>query len=259
VNRDAYFSGEQLVGNDFTPQQVEEWFREEKEASVELRGSNYEYGYHALNWLHAWRRLPKRIYDRALAYGGGTGAELLPIVPTLGAITILEPSANFTPQIPADYAVPGEDGTIPFPAETFSLVTCLNVLHHIPRVFFAIQEMSRVTKPGGFLILNEPTISMGDWRKKRPGLTPRERGIPLHMARRFVSQVGLEVLYEERCMFAPLVRTSTLFWRNAYNSRTFTTIDWLLSKLPIWPDRYYSEKIIHKVRPVSVFLVLRKR
>jgi SAM-dependent methyltransferase len=259
MNTDAYFSGEQLVGNDFSPEQVEEWFRDEKEASIELRGSNYEYAYHALNGLHAWRRLPKRSFERVLAYGGGTGAELLPIAGRLGAVTILEPTANFTPQIPANYVLPGEGGTIPFPGETFDLVTCLNVLHHIPKVLFAIQEMSRVTKPGGYLILSEPTISMGDWRQKRPGLTPRERGIPLHLVRRFVRQAGVEVLNEERCMFAPLVRASTLVWRNAYNSRAFTAFDWLLSRLPVWPDKYYSESILHKFRPVSAFFVLRKR
>jgi len=259
MNTNIYFSGKRLVGDDFSRQEVEEWFRDEKEASIELRGSNYEYAYHALNWLHAWRRLPKRTFERVLAFGGGTGAELLPIASSLVAVTILEPSTKFDPQIPADYAAPDEDGTIPFPRGTFDLVTCLNVLHHIPRVSFAIREMSRVMKAGGYLILNEPTISMGDWRQKRPGLTPRERGIPLHLLRRFVNEEGLEGLHEERCMFAPLVRTSTLIWRNAYNSRAFTLIDWLFSKLPIWTNRYYSENFAHKVRPVSAFFVLRKR
>jgi SAM-dependent methyltransferase len=259
MNTDVYFSGKQLIGNDFSPQQVEEWFRDEKEASLELRGSNYKYAYHALNWLHAWRRVPKGIFERALAYGGGTGAELLPIASSLGAVTILESSTKFTPQIPAGYAESREDGTIPFPADTFDLVTCLNVLHHIPRVSFVIQEISRVTKPGGYLILNEPTTSMGDWREKRPGLTPRERGIPIELLRMFLIKGGFEVLNEDRCMFAPLVKASTLFWRNAYNSRAFTVIDWLFSNLPVWTNRYYSEKFVHKVRPVSVFFILRKQ
>jgi hypothetical protein len=42
MNTDVYFSGERLIVNDFSPQEVEEWFRDEKEASVELRGSNYD-------------------------------------------------------------------------------------------------------------------------------------------------------------------------------------------------------------------------
>jgi hypothetical protein len=33
--------------------------------------------YHSLNWLHAWRWLPKCTFERAVAFGGGTGAELL--------------------------------------------------------------------------------------------------------------------------------------------------------------------------------------
>jgi len=131
-------------------------------------------------------------------------------------------------------------------------------LHHIPRVSYAIQEMVRVLKSEGYLILNEPTISMGDWRERRSGLTPRERGVPFHLLRRFVRDQGLEVIREARCMFAPLVKMSTLVWRAAYNSHSYVILDWLLSRLPFWSMRYHSESLVHKFRPVSAFLVLRK-
>jgi hypothetical protein len=53
MNPDVYFSSQKLVGNSFPLQEVENWFRYEKEASLELRRLDHEYSYHPLSWLDA--------------------------------------------------------------------------------------------------------------------------------------------------------------------------------------------------------------
>ena len=83
----------------------------------------------------------------------------------------------------------------------FALVTCFGVLHHIPNVSFVMSELGRVLEPGGVMLLREPVISMGDWRKPRRGLTKRERGIPLHLLQRIAVESGFEVIKQSLCMF----------------------------------------------------------
>jgi SAM-dependent methyltransferase len=45
---------------------------------------------------------------------------------------------------------------LPFPDDTFDLVTCQTVLIHLPDPAAGITEMKRVTKPGGLVIVAEP-------------------------------------------------------------------------------------------------------
>jgi ubiquinone/menaquinone biosynthesis C-methylase UbiE len=48
---------------------------------------------------------------------------------------------------------------LPFPDAYFDLVTCIMVLEHIFDVFNAVKEISRVTRPGGYAIVEVPNIS----------------------------------------------------------------------------------------------------
>jgi ubiquinone/menaquinone biosynthesis C-methylase UbiE len=52
-----------------------------------------------------------------------------------------------------------DEETLPFPAETFSLVSMLMVLEHVFDVFHAVEEANRVLRPGGHLIVAVPNIS----------------------------------------------------------------------------------------------------
>ena len=45
---------------------------------------------------------------------------------------------------------------LPFEDDSFDLVTCLDVLEHVPDDRQALAEMRRVTKPGGWLLLTVP-------------------------------------------------------------------------------------------------------
>ena len=50
----------------------------------------------------------------------------------------------------------GRVETLPWDDGSFDLVTCLDVLEHTPEDRVALQELRRVTKPGGWLLLTVP-------------------------------------------------------------------------------------------------------
>ena len=88
---------------------------------------------------------------------------------------ISAPSDAFTRQrvfgVPCHYVKPVESGNLPFDDACFDLLTCFGVLHHIPNVSHVVGELARCLKPGGYALMREPVISMGDWRQPRAGLT----------------------------------------------------------------------------------------
>ncbi len=52
-NVQQYFSGKKLYGDDFSIEQIMEWYEDEKDAYFNLgkkSRDNYKYGYHALNY-----------------------------------------------------------------------------------------------------------------------------------------------------------------------------------------------------------------
>lgn len=49
----------------------------------------------------------------------------------------------------------GNAACLPFPARTFDFVLCNSVLHHLASPLEALQEMARITKPGGTLLLRD--------------------------------------------------------------------------------------------------------
>ncbi len=253
-----YFSGDVLIGEDFTPEEIAQWFDDEKEATTEIRGAKHAYGYHAINRFHGFSKLPDKPLGRVMSYGGGDGSELLPILPRAGELTVLEPSEGVQPAIPATYVRPNSNGSIPFPDGHFDLITCLSVLHHVPKVSTVIREFHRCTARGGHVFITEPVISMGDWRRPRPGLTRHERGIPLHLLRGFIKDAGFTVVVENRCCFAPLMFVNRKLGGDAYNSRALTFLDYVLSSMPFWSTKYHAQTWREKFRPMGIFFVLTK-
>lgn len=51
-----------------------------------------------------------------------------------------------------------EGNHIPFPDNYFDFITLLHVIHHVPNIDGFIKEMTRVLKPGGYLVLREHNI-----------------------------------------------------------------------------------------------------
>jgi len=263
---DPYLSGEVLYGEDLPPAEIEQWFESEREGYCRLahrEGVAYRYSYHALNRRHAFDQLPANInFSRALGVGSAQGDEFVPIQERVAHITLLEPG-NFSKSSQlmrptVEYARPRPDGAFPLAPETFDLIVCFSTLHHIPKVSQAIAEIFRVLRPGGWALLREPIISMGDWRQPRFGLTKNERGIPHGLLRRFVIEAGFQIVYERACCFSLTSRLRVLAGGSAYNSRSVMAIDSVLCWVPFWPTAYHPANVLQKLRPTAAAFVLRR-
>ena len=177
-------------------------------------------------------------------------------------ITILDPSYQLKSEIAGvsiSYKKPSTQGIISFDDESFDLVTCFGVLHHIANVSFVISEIGRVLRKDHYALIREPAITMGDWRKGRPGLTPRERGIPEALMRQAIEKAGLEVVSRTYCDFAPIIKMGkVLRLRAVYNSPWLTWLDALASRLFSWNLRYHRTNVFQKIAPASIFWVCRK-
>lgn len=260
-----YLRGERLFGDDFSPDEIAAWFEDEREGYADLGSrdhESYRYGYHALNQLRGFVHLPPQLGGSVLALGGAYGDEIAPIADRFDEIVIVDPSHAFRVQevrgVPVRYIEPRPTGTLPFRDETFGLVTCLSVLHHIPNVTAAVREFTRCMRGGGYALVREPIYSMGDWTRPRPGLTKRERGIPVGILRRIFTESGLTICHESRCVFRPMARLGSSSGRSIYNSAWITRIDAMLSRAFAWNRRYHAVTIFQKLQPAAAFFVLYK-
>jgi SAM-dependent methyltransferase len=200
---EPYFSGEKLYGDDFAQQQLEDWFADEREAYAAVSSeAPYAYKYHALDWQHGFRWLRDGTFRDVLGVGSAYGDEFVPILERAERITIVEPSDSFSrPDLagkPLRYVRPVASGSLPFAEESFDLCTCFGVLHHVANVSHVVTELFRCLRPGGYLLVREPVTSMGDWRKRRQGLSKRERGIPLRSRLRARAGDNVHVLRDIR-------------------------------------------------------------
>ena len=257
--------GEKLYGDDFSLGEVQEWFDDEREAYANLGSkerSSYRYGYHALNTEHAFQHLPDRRFERVLSFGGAYGDELLPVMHQVHDVVIIDPSdalgVSEIRGVPVRYTKPQMDGTIPFPDGEFDLLTCFGVLHHIANVSAVIAELYRCLAPGGYALVREPIISMGDWSKPRRGLTMRERGIPIAILRDTLRSVGFTIARETLCMFSLTSRLRWILKEPVLNYRSVVKWDRLVSNLFAWNLRYHATNPAQKFRPTCAFYVLNK-
>lgn len=269
---DDYFSGKKLYGDDFTHEQIQAWYADEKEgyanlvAEFEWAESHGAYGYHELNTLHGFRYIPKNaVFERALGLGSALGDEFLPIISQIKSISILEPSDNLVSDqlqgVALEYKKPTVEGRIEYPDNYFQLETCFGTLHHIPNVSFVLGELHRVLAPGGYLLIREPVHSMGDWRYPRHGLTKRERGIPVGLLRARIRELGFEVVNESFCFAMTFFlerKIGRFFKRPLHEYKWYIYLDKVLSAMTVFNLRYHAENPLQRIAPSSVFYVLKK-
>jgi len=258
-------AGELLYGDDLSVEELEIWFRGEEEGYFTIEqqsGKHYEYPFHALDWEHGFRFLAGRTFNSVLGVGSAFGDEFRPIIRQCRQITVLEPAKGFARQeidgVPVRYVPPDPTGRMPFADASFDLITCFSVLHHVANVSFVLKELHRCLRPDGVLLVREPAVSMGDWRRPRTGLTRRERGIPPHLFRRMILDAGFEIVREKRCAFSLMSRFKYLLGQPAYNSRFVMKLDKLVCRLPIWSRRYHPRIFLHKLCPTMMVFVLRR-
>lgn len=263
---DPHLSGKLLFGDDFNEHQIAEWYADEEEGYANLGAKNastYIYPYHAWNKMHGYDHLPDQDFPAILGFGSAYGDELLPVAKKAQNITIVDPSSAFKHThldgTSLNYIKPTPAGRLPLPDQSFDLVTSLGVLHHIPNVSFVLSELVRVMKPGAYMLLREPIVSLGDWNTPRKGLTKRERGIPMAIFRELIDANGLEVVNMTLCAFPLTTRIFRLLKGGVYNNPFATKIDAYLSKLFAWNINYHPHNTLQRLRPMSAFYVLRKR
>ncbi|WP_367322976.1 class I SAM-dependent methyltransferase [Streptomyces sp. HUAS ZL42] len=262
---ERYLSGRELWGDDFTHEQIESWFDDEREAYADLSTSPSptEYGYHGINRFNGFRKLPNCRFSHALGIGSSFGTEFLPLVDRIDRITILEPSKKLRSKsllgLPLNYVDPASSGHIPFAGSTFDLAVCFGVLHHIPNVTHVVSELGRVLAPGGWMVIREPVVSMGDWRYPRKGgLTKRERGIPRSHLERAINKAGLSIRSSTFCMSPLTGRLGKVVGRNLYATEFGAAVDRTLALATAWNYRYHAVSGWQKLRPSSVFIVAQR-
>jgi SAM-dependent methyltransferase len=260
-----YFSGLKLIGDDFNDAEIQEWYEQEKNAYVSLIDTreSYYYEYHALNEACAFsfiKQAPRHSME-VCGFGSAFGDELKPIQHKIVNTVLIESASSFheRPQSKNVRTVLAQsNGVIGCDTNSFDLITCFGVLHHIPNVSFVISELHRCLASGGILMVREPTTSMGDWRVPRVGVTKNERGIPSTLLREIICKAGFEILKHSPCVFPPLAVLSRKVGIVPYNSKIVVFLDLLLCWAFRWNYRYHRTGLIHKFAPASDFYVCRK-
>lgn len=262
----SIFSSTNLYGDDFTTEEIMRWYKDETESFTDLyvRDQDYKYGTHALDEFHLFSYLPPHTWDNVLGFGSAGGDEFKPILEKINSIVIVEPSSLYNDRVsienvPAKWILPSSVGDLPFSNNTFDLITCLSVLHHIPNVSFITKEIARVLRPGGYLLIREPVISLGDWRKPRAMLTKNERGIPLPFLYNLFLSNQLIIKYQSRCIFPPVHIILNKLKLYPYNSELIVKFDYLLSKMFSWNYHYHRTKWWQKISPRTACFVLVKQ
>jgi hypothetical protein len=113
-------------------------------------------------------------------------------------------------------------------------------------------------KPGAWILIREPTTSMGNWYEKRQGLTPCERGIPTKLMLQFFNKCGLSLRYTSPCDFSVLQRFLNKIGIEANNNIFCVWLDAMLSLLFQFNQVYYPKNVLQKIRPGTQFYICQK-
>jgi ubiquinone/menaquinone biosynthesis C-methylase UbiE len=93
--------------------------------------------------------------------GGGTGRISQHFVKHAGQVIVLDSSIKMLTQAKSKnglHAVGSETEHLPFYDASFERVTMVDALHHVANQKRSLEEIWRVLKPGGILVVEEPDI-----------------------------------------------------------------------------------------------------
>jgi len=266
MENSKYLTGKELYGDNFSFEEIQKWYEEEQEAYANLGSIDrkiYSYPYHNNNRINAFRYFSDRKFKNALGIGSAYGDEYIPIAHQIQNITILEPSNNLYSDKIGDiipkYIKPNTDGKIDFEDNTFDLITCFGVLHHIPNVSFVLNELIRVLTPDGILLIKEPISTMGDWNVKREGLTKNERGIPAHFFDEIFKKNNMVVYKKTFIDTLSVYKIVSKIFPVKQDSKGYVYFDNFVSKMLSWNIRYHRTKNIEKLAPGGVFYIVKKQ
>lgn len=93
--------------------------------------------------------------------GGGTGRVAFGLRADVDEIVIADVSLGMLRQsasLPGFQAVDGYSESLPFPDASFERIIMVDALHHVVNHAESAREMTRVLKPGGRIVIQEPDI-----------------------------------------------------------------------------------------------------
>ena len=91
----------------------------------------------------------------SLASAGGKDLSGVDIAPRILEVAHQKLAAA---QVSAELRAADAEDAIPWPSESFDVATLTGVLHHFYRPYDALQEIGRVLRPGGRIILIDPCL-----------------------------------------------------------------------------------------------------
>lgn len=259
-----YYSGRKLFGDDFSIEEIREWYSMEENTCFEIydEGRKRMPVNDRLHWQfgYRWALRGRSTLGKVLGLGSGNGEEFRPVRSYIEHLWIVESAEGyFKNDATTTYVKAQVDGTLSFPNDFFDTTVNVAVLHHIPNVSHVIGELFRVLKPGGICIIKEPLTTLGPWHKARKaGLAPCERGFPRDWLQRKLVESGFEGIKETIFEFPPLRHVRDRGGVDTYNSRFWIALDQMMCKLTIWNYRYHRVNLFQKLAPSYAFLVLRK-
>ena len=141
---------------------------------------------HGGYWRHDYRcqleAIGRIMPDRLIDIGCGPGAFLSLVKETfpdiqLNALDLSEEMIHETRERLSNTAIAtvGDSENMPLKSEQYQVVTCNMSIHHYPHPQDAVNEMFRILKPGGVLLLNDmdcvaPIRAVANWLfPKLPG------------------------------------------------------------------------------------------
>jgi len=257
----AELLGLRLHGEGLDDAALAAWFADEEEGYAHIAGDEGEDGGAGQsNRLHAFRFLGERRFGRCLALGAASGREYSGLEGRVGSFVAIEPGRRFwratIAGAPAEYRVPTLRGTIDLPDGSCDLAGSFGVLHHIPNASEVLGELARVLEPGGMLLIREPIVSLGDFRRPRAGLTRNERGIPPALMDRMLAEAGF-VVKARRFLDFPFSDTivQRLGLARPWDHAWFVRLDHIVSRLTAWNARYWRPRLIDKLAPRVAYWV----
>lgn len=132
-----------------------------------------------------------------------SGYEMTGVDPSEGMLDVMR---SHTPGVTA---VHGSGTSLPFPADSFDLVYCVAVMHHVAApddVHQTVEEMVRVTKPSGRVVIWDHNPRNPYWRNlmaRVPQDTGEERLIPEEELVSALRDAGAEVVSSDQLGLVP--------------------------------------------------------
>lgn len=117
-------------------------------------------------WIWKYKEKSKTLCLLDCGAGGGAFASEMATALRVTAVDDHEESLSLLRDcLPPEAVVRGSCTQLPFPEGSFDIVTALDVLEHVPDDRAATEEMIRVLKPGGLLVLTVPALMSlwSDW------------------------------------------------------------------------------------------------